>query len=142
MRYFLVLDRNGNGLIDNGTELFVRRFHTSGRRRYGDGWFCGPGPGRYQDAGDARFASLRIWRDLNGDGVSQSNELFTLSSLGLAVINVTKIDGSTASMGTSTMGDVDLAENTFVSQFIESIPITLEVAALPNANGSGQVRNM
>jgi hypothetical protein len=40
------------------------------------------------------------------------------------------------------MGDVDLVENAFVSQFTESIPITPEAAVLPSVNGAGQVRNL
>jgi hypothetical protein len=39
------------------------------------------------NASDAQFANLRVWRDLNQDGVSQSGELFTLSQLGITAIN-------------------------------------------------------
>jgi Ca2+-binding RTX toxin-like protein len=84
---WLVLDRNGNGSIDSGRELFgvdtlvtntdgTTRNATSGLDALrsldssGDGLF---------DAHDAMFGSVRLWQDLNGDGISQSNELSTLA---------------------------------------------------------------
>jgi len=35
------------------------------------------------------FANVRIWRNLNQDGVSQSNELFSLRGAGIASIALT-----------------------------------------------------
>ena len=164
---FLVLDRNGNGIIDNGTELFGDSTPLAGGSKAMDGFAAlaqedTNGDGQV-DASDSRFANLRVWRDLNSDGVSQSGELLTLATLGITAINVaktnaattlvngniitglgnyTKSDGSTATMGTSTMGDVDLTENTFVSQFTEAVTVTPEAAALPDLNGAGQVRSL
>lgn len=164
---FLVLDRNGNGAIDNGTELFGDSTPLAGGGKAVDGFAAlaredTNNDGKV-DAADARFTNLRVWRDLNSDGVSQGSELFTLAALGISAINVTKTDaatrlangniitglgtytrsdGSTSTMGTSVMGDVDLAENTFVSQFTESVPISPEAAALPQLNGAGQVRSL
>ncbi len=83
----LVLDRNGNGQIDDGTELFGDSTPLSqgGQALNGfqalaqedsneDGWV---------DAKDARFGELRVWRDLNQNGVSEAGELLTLESLGI-----------------------------------------------------------
>jgi hypothetical protein len=39
------------------------------------------------DAQDANFYSLKVWQDLNQDGISQSNKLKTLDELGIAVAN-------------------------------------------------------
>src|SRR6185312_5961755 len=41
------------------------------------------------DGGDARFGDFRVWRDANQDGVSQTDELFTLSQLNIRAINLT-----------------------------------------------------
>jgi transposase-like protein len=38
---------------------------------------------------DANFNQLRVWRDLNQDGISQAGELQTLSQAGIACIGVT-----------------------------------------------------
>ena len=41
-----------------------------------------------QYAGPFQFAALRVWVDSNQDGVSQADELYNLSSLGIASINL------------------------------------------------------
>lgn len=90
---FLALDRNNNGQIDDGSELFG----TSTKKRDGslaDNGFealedldGGPGvsDGRI-DSHDGIFAQLRLWLDDNHDGRSTPNELTTLSQAGVAVI--------------------------------------------------------
>ena len=40
------------------------------------------------DAADAQFADLRLWRDTNGDGVSQVDELSSLDGLGIVNVSV------------------------------------------------------
>ncbi len=39
------------------------------------------------DAADEKFADLRVWRDLNSDGISTASELFTLEELGIASLD-------------------------------------------------------
>lgn len=81
---FLVLDRNGNGTIDSGRELFGDSTLLANGETAEDGFAALTAEdtnhdGRV-DASDTRFANLRIWRDLNQDGISQSGELFTLQA--------------------------------------------------------------
>jgi hypothetical protein len=89
----LVLDRNGNGRIDDGGELFgsVTSLSTGGTAVTGfdalldlDG---GPAlsDGRI-DSTDAVYQSLRLWFDRNHNGVSEAGELESLSSAGLVSI--------------------------------------------------------
>ncbi len=40
------------------------------------------------DSADSVFANLRIWRDLNQDGISQANELTTLAANSITGIGV------------------------------------------------------
>jgi hypothetical protein len=100
---FLALDRNGNGVIDNGTELFsnftpqpqpqpqpaagigkngwnaLAVYDEPANGGNGDGWI---------DAHDAIYPKLLLWVDRNHDGKSEPNELFTLAQLGIERISL------------------------------------------------------
>jgi hypothetical protein len=89
---FLVLDRNGNNTIDSGKELFGDATALYAGGTAADGFAALAQEDTNHDglvnASDARFASLRLWRDLNQDGISQTGELFTLASQGITALNV------------------------------------------------------
>jgi hypothetical protein len=114
------------------------------------------------NAADARFGALRLWRDLNQDGVSQAGELFTLGSQNITGIHVAstevnqlRADGNLLNRtGTFTRGDGSsgvsgetsanffFAQDTFNRQFTDTIPLAAGVSALPNMQGSGKVRDL
>ncbi|HSX94177.1 MAG TPA: hypothetical protein VLG41_14715, partial [Hydrogenophaga sp.] len=88
---WLVLDRNGNGSIDTGAELFG----TDTRKA--DGQLARSGFDALRDldsdgngllnADDALFAQLQLWQDQNQDGLSQADELASLAHHGITAID-------------------------------------------------------
>ncbi|AIC10540.1 calcium-binding protein [Xylella fastidiosa subsp. sandyi] len=162
----LVLDRNGNGRIDNGSELFgadtvLSNGHTAASGfdalrdldSNGDGLFS---------AADARFTDVRVWRDLNQDGQSQANELFTLSTLGIASITLTPTDTQRVNLGngnvmdargsytrtdgrSGTVGNLQLGVDQFYRDYRgahDKVTISEAARALPAISGSGAVRDL
>ena len=167
---FIALDRNNNGTIDTGAELFgVDTVLATGQKAANgfaaladldsnlDGVF---------NSADTQFTNVRLWRDLNQDGISQTNELTTLTDAGITGINLTstatnltltggnvqtaagtytKANGQTGTVGeftTGSTGNLDLTQNPFYSEFTTPIPLTAAASAIANMQGSGMVRDL
>jgi len=166
---WLVFDRNGNGTIDSGRELFgvdtlkaTGQFATDGFDALRE--YDANRDGRI-DGSDSVFSSLKLWRDLNQDGISQANELSSLAVHNIVSIGVnsaaTRIDlgngnmqtaegtfirgdgvvGSTGETSTN-LANLDLLVDTFYRTFTTPISLSNQAKLLPELRGSGQVRNL
>ena len=158
----LVLDRNGDGIINNGGELFGDSTLLADGSRAAHGYAAlaeldSNGDGKV-DAADEKFADLRVWRDLNSDGISTASELFTLEELGIASLDTayknthtglaggntlvqqgsfTKADGSSGQMG-----DVNFVVNNLYGNYADKIALTPEQMQAANLQGIGGLRDL
>ena len=136
---FLVVDRNRDGRITDAAELSLLAEAPGARTNVealaafdmnGDGVL---------DAKDARFAELSVWRDADGDGVTDAGELVTLESLGITAIGL----GAKANSGRASIGDnIWLAQGGFrraddsVGAYADAA-LAFAPAAAPTGGASG-----
>ncbi|MAF68493.1 MAG: hypothetical protein CMH25_04020 [Micavibrio sp.] len=99
----LTIDLNGDGFIDNITELFgsefllpyliEENFSAFQNEHHGFarlGTYDSNGDDKI-DALDDVWSDLRIWQDVNQNGISESGELLTLSSLDIVNIDLSSV---------------------------------------------------
>ncbi len=150
----LARDINGNGRIDNITELFgnattpgftaLKTLDSNNDNRI--------------TSADAAFGTLRIWRDLDQDGVTDAGELQTLAQAGITSISAvgttptqTEIRGTTIraestytlSNGTTrkivdALFDADQGD----TRFVGNATVSSAAAALPNLKGLGNIADL
>ena len=169
----VVRDLNGNGTIDSGRELFgdntlLTRGPKAGQRA-ADGFEAladldSNNDGQF-NAADAAFASVKLWKDANQNGISEAGELFTFAQLGVQGIKVagkrdgtaltdalgaptgntqtlvgsfTWANGGSGQAGTTALAaDLIFATNAFFRRFSDDPTPTAAALALPNMQGSG-----
>ncbi len=104
----LVQDSNGNGRIDDAHELVSEQFGTgfnsslealASLDRNHDG---------HLDTTDEAFATLKVWQDGNGDGISQAGELRSLSEAGIRSIATTSTPSDATVAGSRILGTTSM----------------------------------
>ena len=152
----LVLDRNNDGKINDGTELFgdsTRFFNgtiaPNGFAALGE---LDDNKDQVVDQNDAYFSQLRIFQDLNQNGQADPGELFTLAEKKIAALNLT-YDNSpfvdrfgnlhrqvgsfvTESGQELTMTDVVFTMNRTLTA-TDMLEVPEDIAVLPDAKGYG-----
>ncbi|MCR9214040.1 MAG: putative Ig domain-containing protein, partial [Proteobacteria bacterium] len=174
----LALDRNGDGVINDAGELFgYGETYSYGSINGGSGSNL-QGPGeidiRFEsgfdklaeldlnldgviDGSDVAYSELRVWRDLNEDGISEGNELFTLAEVGVASISLssTAVSETIAdslvtdtAIYTTTEGvdraisDIWFRFDQYDVRFDEPENLDPTLAALPELGGAGAVKDL
>lgn len=149
----LAVDKNNNGIIDNQSELFgstetkgfedLRVYDTNGDNII--------------NSDDTNFNSLKIWQDINENGVTDEGELRTLTEMGISSIDLgyrtvnkdnnynmiaeessyTKTDGTKG-----VIADVLYAYNKVYTQYKGDYILSEEVIDLPWVRGYGQMKDL
>jgi hypothetical protein len=109
----LVWDRNENGTIDSGRELFGDQTLLQNEQLAANGFAAlaewdGNSDGKI-DASDSIWGSLKVWQDVDGDGFSSADELLAMSQAGVLSINL----GYSAGSGPDANGNSAWLEGTF-----------------------------
>ena len=121
----LVWDRNANGQIDSGTELFGDETILANGQKATNGFTAlaelDSNADSKFDALDAQYANLRVWRDLNQDGVSQADELQGLNASGVQSINLSSTAGS-SNYDDAILGIYGDAKTTFLKPWGNYLP--------------------
>ncbi len=158
----LVRDINGNGLIDNGSELFGNNTLLNNGEKAANGFAAlaelDENHDGKIDSSDAAYSQLRVWKDTDGDGVTDAGELMSLGDAGVASIatgynesmvtdaqgnqhlqngTYTKADGTTASVD-----DVWFKADLMHTKATEILEETPEIAGLPDLQGFGNVYSL
>ncbi|MEZ4483528.1 MAG: calcium-binding protein [Syntrophotaleaceae bacterium] len=159
---FLVMDRNGDGNINDGGELFGDQTILQNGATASHGFealaeWDDNADGKI-DATDAIWGSLKVWQETNGDGFSSAAELRTLDELGIAAINldntavdITDENGNTVIQSgtfektdgsTGQTGSFLLQRDPALSVATEQLEVPELIAALPNLPGMGNISSL
>ena len=159
---FLVIDRNNDGIINNGSELFGDGTTLKSGNKATHGYEAlaelDSNNDGLIDAKDEDFLDLKIWRDLNQDGMSQKSELFTLQELGVKSLNLSYTDTKkdlaggnilaqissyeTTDGSQKVMGDVNFSFDSFYSRYTDKLTLTEDQKKVVNLSGMGRLRDL
>ncbi|MDD4883201.1 MAG: hypothetical protein PHF22_01975, partial [Sulfuricurvum sp.] len=156
----LVFDKNQDGVINNGTELFGNNTILKNGTKAANGFEALKEYDENKDGlidnRDNIYNTLQLWQDTNSDGVTDTGELHSLSELGVASIN---LDYATTddyeeqnrifqtSTFTTTEGTTQSINDVwFMTEsrdtVKESVTLSDSVAALPDYRGAGRVESL
>ncbi|KQT56099.1 hypothetical protein ASG52_24590 [Methylobacterium sp. Leaf456] len=150
---FLAIDANGNGKIDNVGELIG----DPGRSGFAELATYDSNKDGEIDKSDKIWSQLRVWRDLNENGVTDKGELQTLAANGVVslstdftTVNFTASENLIHEQGSyETAGgvrrqliDAWLQTDSVNTKPVSTVAISAQAAALPDIRGYGTVENL
>lgn len=148
----LALDANSDGAISTQTELFGSETQ--------DGFSAlsvlDSNSDNVIDASDSQFGDLLVWQDVNSDGISQSGEMFSLSSLGITAISLNDsnvnytIEGHRISHESTftingqaqAIGEAWFLLDQANTRYDQSYDLDVRVLFLPSARGYGNLPDL
>ncbi len=146
---FLVVDANANGMIDDVTEMFGSATESG----FTELSTYDTNLDGVVDATDTNFAELKVWRDANGNGVTDTGELVSLADLDIASISLTTSTVGAGMVGTNeitatgtftygngttgTLGDVNFDADQFNTVNQGDTTVSAAAAAEANLKGHG-----
>lgn len=158
----LVWDKNGNGKIDNGSELFGNNTILGNGQKAANGFAAlseldSNGDGKI-DSNDVLFNQLRIWKDADNSASVSSGELIDLEAAGVRSLNtgftqqnVTDSYGNRhlqAGQYTHTDGSGGVMHDVWFSADMARtvdknlVPVNSIIAELPEIEGFGNVHSL
>ena len=150
----LALDLNGDGIINDGSELFGDSTLLTDGSRASSGFealnqYDENNDGIINDK-DAIFSSLKVWQDKNSDGVSQADEIYSMEDIGIESIslNLSEEDGrrvsevSFADGNISRIGEFDFEAEKYNTKEKEQIALSKEISELPDVRAMGNVASL
>ncbi|MBW5407377.1 hypothetical protein FNH25_11180 [Morganella morganii] len=86
----LLTESNIDGIINNGTELFGEyTSHINNRDGFSSLSVLDSNNDHLINQDDIAWSALLVWQDVNSDGISQSDELLSLESIGIVSVELT-----------------------------------------------------
>ena len=158
----LVRDRNQDGVINDGAELFgsntVLQDGSLAANAYEALAALDDNSDGVIDSLDSTFSELRVWQDSNGDGVSQQNELLKLGEVEIRSLNtgyqttsvsdgkgnVIKQTSQATKEDDSTIQSADVWFGINKVQTVDrnTVELSSEITDLPDATAFGNVRSL
>lgn len=157
----LALDLNGDGVIGDGTELFGNWTRLESGERASNGFEALAEYDQNADGviseSDTIFSKLRVWRDLDQDGVSDAGELFTLEEVGVSDLSLGYENSSVVDEAGNEHRQIGTFETATGEQRAlvdvwfqrdlkrtvgEKLEVPAQIALLPDAVGYGNVHSL
>ena len=160
----LAIDKNNNGIIDNGSELFGNKSISDSAFSYTNSSLNNgfetlksydTNNDGIIDSQDAEFDKLLLWQDKNGNAITDNGELIKLSDkvssidLNYTNTNINNNDNTIRQTSTATLNDGTKVKADDIwfkvnykdtEEIIDENEIPFEIKALPNVRASGNLK--